>query len=188
MKTNFKDVKESTSNFPDRLGPGIHEVTVSNYLEYEPDPDKPEDKKQDGTVKTPYIEIKFVNEDGEHEQRFYTSEKALDITLGKLKHLSLAMVSEEELLKIKESKDLKGLLQDKKVRIKLCGEELDGKSGPFIMSKIQWTPFAENIDIPRDKSKLRFDEKKDIKYAEVYNKSRQVDAGGEKVENDSLPF
>lgn len=185
MKINFKEVKETTSTFGDFLTPGIYEVTISSYEEWKPDENKEEDKKSDGSLKSPYAAVKFVCEDGESEVRFYFSEKAKDFSLPKLKHLALAITNEEELNKIESTIDLKSILENEKVRIKLSGEEVSGKERNFIKVLLQWVPFAESINIPKEKSKLVFNETKDIKYLPV-EKSEKLN-GGDDDEN-KLPF
>jgi len=131
MEVNFKEIDENISDFPKRLAPGIHEVTVIDMTSFNPNEEKEGEKG-----KSPYDAIKFVNEDGEHEERFYTSEKAVEISKSRLKHLALAMISEDDLNKVEDTKDLNGLLQDKKVRIKLSGREIAGNFGNFIVSEL----------------------------------------------------
>lgn len=182
MKINFKEVEENISDFPNRLAPGIHEVTVADMTFFNPNEEKEEEKG-----KSPYDAIKFVNEKGEHEERFYTSEKAAEISKRRLKHLALAMISEDDLNNVEDTKDLKSLLLDKKVRIKLSGREIAGNFGNFIVSELSWAPFAESISIPTAESALTFNEDTDIRRANAVNTGASQTVANEMIPEENVP-
>lgn len=175
MDLSFENVKESKSNFPTRLAPGKHDTEIAGI----------KDTKPDDPNRSPYIEWCFLNDDGEHRERFYMSEAAAPISLGKMKHLALQCVTEKQLNKCANTSDMERLLTGKKVRIKLCGEEIQGEKSNFIKSKFGWPPFAEKISIAEEKSTLKFNESVDVKRLEAITEATTSNnTGGD----DDLPF
>lgn len=177
MEYDFENTEESTSNFPTRLDPGILEVEVSGIKDVIPDDPN----------KSPYVQWSFVNDEGEHEERLYTSEAAVKHTMSKMKHLSLQMISNEDLNAVKNTSGLERALQGKKVRIKLSGEEVQGQNGAFIKARLGWPPCAENVGVDIKDSKLKFSESKDVKM--LTNKPSTAPLENQTSEaKDDLPF
>lgn len=175
MDLSFENVKEAKSNFPTRLAPGLHDVEISGI----------KDTKPDDPNRSPFIEWTLLNDDGEHKERFYMSEAAAPISLSKMKHIALQCVTEKQLNKCSNTSDMERVLTGKKVRIKLCGEEIQGEKSNFIKSKFGWPPFAEKITIDESKSTLKFNETIDVKRLESFAEATTNNGSGG---DDDLPF
>lgn len=176
MNLDFESVKEAKSNYPTRLDPSIHDVEIAGI----------KDVKPEEPTRSPYMEWSFVNDNGEHKERFYMSEAAGPISLSKMKHLCMQMITEKELNKVSNTSDLERLLTGQKVRIKLSGEEISGEKSNFIKAKFSWPPFAENIKVDKEKSTLKFNERTDVKLLESVTEA--TTSSNSTGSDDDLPF
>lgn len=167
---NFKDVAPAESS--SFLRPGIYELKAfdANYV-------KPEGTKEDGSAKTPYLEVIFKGEDGQVTEKFYVNPK----TLPRLQYLFLAWFG-SKVDKAFENSDQVGAYFEKafkagkdkfKHRVIVGGKQSDrdGKiyaglpysgfviadeiqdveTGPFEENSYNWNTYvqmAKNVNIP----------------------------------------
>jgi hypothetical protein len=100
---------------------------------------------------TPFIEIEMYTKEGGKDSskkfQFYTSEKAMKMSLEKIKHIATKVVTEEELNAATDIESLKDLLRGKALRMKFSGQEYVNKNGEVKENAlIGLAPFAEAIE------------------------------------------
>lgn len=181
---SFKNVEESKGFESKFIEPGIHVVTV---------------KEVKGVSEgTPHIQFTFEKEGKTADIRFYMTDAASVKSMQKLKHLANKMIKNADLESITGDIvdvgfGLNKKLAGKKVRVKLCGEEVEGKIGDDGKKKSNWfksviglPEFAEAViegaeysPVPEGMSKLKFDpnNKFDMKRLETPTSKEELEAG-----------
>lgn len=178
---NVEDPKGFESKF---IEPGIHVVTVKEV--------------KGVSVGTPYIMFTFEKEGKTVDVKFYMTEAASVINMPRIKHLANKIIKNADLESITGDVVDVGLglnkkLVNKKVRIKFCGEEIEGKIGDdgekkpnWFKSVIGFSNFAEAViegaeypPVPESMSKLKFDpnNKYDMKRLETSTSKEELEAG-----------
>jgi len=173
MSIDFTDVPEATNEGASNgLSFGVHDTTMTGTLFGE------------SAKGTPFVEITFVNEGGEHLERFYTTKNALP----RLKYLLIkAGIEKEALDKEIEEKQLEAMITGKKVRIRVGGREFKGKDGNVKIAKeLSFAGFAEPISVPKNESKLIYDESVHVK--RLAPTEKEYDSLDLDAKDDDLPF
>lgn len=167
---------------------GINEVT---FVKIEGNPG------QEG--KSPFITIDFAkmsdNSKGVSE-KLYFSEKAIESSLQKIKHMATKVVTVDKIDAINESDvvayaaKLNSLLVGKSLRIKFSGEEIQGSEGkknwtkavfPYYVSG-KTPPFAEDLKVKE--TKLTFDSNNKFDVKKLVAPTATTNLGPK----DDLPF
>lgn len=142
MNLNFKEV-EAPVAYKQGLGLGVHEVAISGVVF-----DKEKNDKQ-----TPYANIGFVNDEGDFEDKFHLTPKAL----SKLKHLMTEAGVSADLLNNESvtTDQVAAVLTGKKVRIRISGKEYPKQDGSVGTAReLGFAGFAESLSVTKADSKL----------------------------------
>jgi hypothetical protein len=201
FKLSLDDAQSDVRNF---IEPGIHEVEIISC----------DDPDEGVTGNREFKTLRVVKLDGSAEivLRFYHSKAqpgkkaAVTISCQQLNHLLKNILSPEEYDKANKEATfeyadehegwmamynwLLGKVVGQKLRMKFIGEE---KPNGTVISRLGFPPFAENINIPADKTHLKFDKSnpKDLRPApadllsELDNAGTSKDAKGG---TNDLPF
>lgn len=171
MELNFEKIAQN--EYPDYLDLGVHKVQLTGIESNEDNPDKP------------FLKIGFVNKEGEHQERFYMSEKAIPISNKKILQIANACdVPEEKVKECTTSEDLNNLLVNHELKIKISGEEYENSNGE---KKIRKGLLAWKFCCKPDEDTLHFIHNKmgdsgDIKYI------KQPEKSSSEKSNDDVPF
>ena len=117
---NFDSVPERPEqpNQTQYLKCGVHTVTITGLTEVTPE------------GKSPYISATFINDNGEHTEKMYTSKAAQDYTTEKLQKICIACgMDKAKISSIKSIEQLDKELAGKKLDIKLSGRETETTNG-----------------------------------------------------------
>lgn len=149
MILNFNGVEEAVASSSKSLQVGIQPVVIVDV----------ELKKMENDKGSEYIAITLRNEAAtqmNEEKFFVNSEKAVNSTLGRIKHLIHNAVGEEASEKSYSIEDLKKLLVGKSFRANIVGEEFLGSDGVvYVRTQLPYGGFAESLSVPIENSGLK---------------------------------
>lgn len=145
---------ENNEQYKDRFSPGIWEVEILSLSLKENQNNKP------------YVSVVVTDLTGtmEHEERlFVTTSGAINVTMKKIKELYEATRGKDQFPKEEVAIEVfNDHLAGRKLRIKLVGDEYVSNDTVYVRPGFPYRNFAENINVNRESSRLRFDENRDI--------------------------
>jgi len=139
---NFENVDDNVSTGERQyIYPGIYNNVVIKKVSHV-------EKPENGGA--PYIELELYAKAGGPDNskafRLYTSERALEGSMKRLKHLAKRVATEQEVNSIKSIEDFNDLLRGRSVRMKFCGEQYEYNGEVKEKATIGYLPFAEAIE------------------------------------------
>jgi hypothetical protein len=167
--------------------PGIkHHVIIKNV------------KTGKSANETPFIEIEMYTKEGGPDTsrsfKFYTSEKAVKMSMEKIKHIATKVATADEVNAAKDLEALRDLLKGKALRMKFVGREYRNSNNELKeAAEIGLAPFAEAIEegaehapVADEDTQLTFD--KDNEYDMVRLKESPESAPKQSPGASSTPW
>lgn len=117
-----------------------------------------------------FLALGLLTTDGmrEHTERFYFStEKGEKISLQRIKSLIKELVGDDKSEGEYNVQELNAMLTGVKGRFKFVGEEYEYNGDIRMRTQLSYSGFCEKASVSDEDSKLKFNEKKDVKYLPV---------------------